>query len=135
MKKVLFVCRDNSCLSQMAEAFAARFGKGVIGARSAGISPAREGDRMARAALKERGFENGDFEPRGLDSLRGETFDLCVHFGCPEADIPLTSSGGMRLDWGDIADPRGKPYAAYRKAREEIGARVMGLIRQFRGNA
>ena len=133
MKKVLFICRDNSCLSQMAEAFAARFGRGVIDARSAGITPAQEGDRMAKAAMRERGFEVGEFAPRGLDSLRGEAFDLCVHFGCPDADLPAASSGGIRLDWGDIADPGGKPYAAYRKAREEIGARVMGLIRQLRG--
>jgi len=135
MKKVLFVCRDNSCLSQMAEAFAARFGKGIIDARSAGIHPAPAGDLMAKAAMRERGFAVGECTPRGLDSLRDVTFDLCVHFGCPEADLPAALCAEGRLDWGDIADPTGRPYAAYRKAREEIGARVLALIRQSRGKA
>ncbi|MCX6340013.1 MAG: hypothetical protein NTX71_08860 [Candidatus Aureabacteria bacterium] len=135
MKKIVFICRDNSCLSQMAEAFAVRFGKGIIDARSAGIHPAPEGDRMAKAAMRERGFEVGEFTPRGLDSLHNETFDLCVHFGCPEADLPAALCAGGRVDWGGIADPAGKPYAAYRKAREEIGARILGLIRQSREKA
>ncbi len=129
----------------MAEAFVARFGRGVIDAWSAGIAPAKEADRMATAVMRERGFALGEIIPKGLDSIRGETIDLVVHFGCPEAGLPATlslarraglpaSSSGERRDWGDIADPRGKAYSAYRKAREEIGTRVMGLIREAREN-
>lgn len=134
MKRVLFICEDNSCLSLMAEAFAARFGNGVIDAASAGIAPARESDRMAAAIMRERGFAVGDAAPKGLDSVSGKAVDLVVHFGCPEANLPASASG-ERLDWGDVADPRGKSYAAYRKAREEIGARVMALIREARGGS
>jgi protein-tyrosine-phosphatase len=116
----------------MAEAFVARFGKGVIAAGSAGVAPAKEADEMATAVMRERGFAIGKIIPRGLDSLRGETIDLCVHFGCPEACLSIAASAGDRRDWGDIDDPRGKPYAVYRKVREEIGVRVMGLIREMR---
>jgi arsenate reductase len=132
VKRVLFVCEDNSCLSLMAEAFAARFGKGIIDAVSAGITPGRAADRMATAVMRERGFAIGKIAIRALDSLRGETIDLCVHFGCPEESFRFAAPSGERRDWGDIDDPRGKSYAAYRKAREEIGVRVMGLIREMR---
>jgi protein-tyrosine-phosphatase len=134
MKKVLFICEDNSCRSLMAEAFVARFGKGVIEAESAGIAPAKEADRMATAVMRERGFAIGKITPKGLASPHDETIDLCVHFGCPEASLPVMPSLARR-DWGDIVDPRGQAYSVYRKVREEIGVRVMGLIREMRDNS
>ena len=59
MKRVLFICEDNSCRSLMAEAFVARFGRGVIDAWSAGIAPANESDRIANAVMSYRGFALG----------------------------------------------------------------------------
>lgn len=134
MKRVLFICGDNSCRSLMAEAFAARFGRGVIDAVSAGVTPAGETDRMAIAVMRERGFAIEPIAPRGIGSVRNDTIDLVVHFGCPDANLQAAYSGERR-DWGDVADPKGEPYAAYRKAREEIGSRVMGLIREMRASA
>ncbi|MFH1360463.1 MAG: hypothetical protein ABIJ41_05435 [Candidatus Omnitrophota bacterium] len=39
MTKILFVCIENSCRSQMAEGFARAFGEGKISAYSAGSRP------------------------------------------------------------------------------------------------
>jgi len=134
MKKVIFLCKENACRSQIAETFAKRFGKGVLEAFSAGTQTSDGIDPMTRAVLKERGFETEGLNSKGLDSLAGDSFDLCVHFGCAEKDIPPKLTGIQKIDWGDIADPRGKAYAEYRKTRELIGNRVMGLIRTLRGN-
>jgi arsenate reductase len=42
MRRVLFVCVENSGRSQMAEAFAQKYGEGKIVALSAGTMPASE---------------------------------------------------------------------------------------------
>jgi arsenate reductase len=42
MKKALFVCVENAGRSQMAEAFAKAYGKGMAIAKSAGTMPANE---------------------------------------------------------------------------------------------
>ena len=50
MKKVLFVCIENSCRSQMAEGFARTFGTGVVEAYSAGSRPSGKVNEKAIAA-------------------------------------------------------------------------------------
>jgi len=132
MAKVLFLCRENSCRSRMAQAFADRFGRGALEAASAGTHPAAESDSMMKAVMRERGFDIGDERPAGIDSLKKTAFDIVVHFGCLEGEMPAGVTAGEILDWGDIPDPKGKKYAEYRAAREEIGRRVMDLIRRFR---
>lgn len=134
MKKVLFICRDNSCRSQIATAFARRFGEGVIEACSAGPQPASDLDPMAGAVLKERGFDPHGLRPAGLDPLRRETFDLIVQFGCSASGLPAGPGGVETRDWGDIPDPQGKAYAEYRRVRELVGNRVLELIRECRGH-
>jgi arsenate reductase len=42
LKKVLFVCVENAGRSQIAEAFANRYGKGTVEALSAGTMPSNE---------------------------------------------------------------------------------------------
>jgi arsenate reductase len=132
MTTVLFLCDDNSCRSRMAQAFVERFGEGMLLASSAGIQPAAEGDAMMRAVMRERGFDIGDVMPAGLESVEGVTFDLLVHFGCAERLPRDKVAAAEIIDWGDMPDPRGRQYADYRKVREEIGRRVMDLIRRFR---
>ncbi|MCX6356681.1 MAG: hypothetical protein NT045_02195 [Candidatus Aureabacteria bacterium] len=133
MKKVLFLCRRNSCRSQVAEAFARRFGADCLDTRSAGIDPAPAVDPMAMAVLKERGFDPAGLAAKGLGSVRGMSFDVCVHFGDDINAIMGAVSCADTVDWGDIPDPEGRAYAEYRKAREDIGGRVMGLITRTRG--
>ena len=41
MKKVMFVCKRNSCRSQMAEGFAKTLGKGKIEVTSSGLQASR----------------------------------------------------------------------------------------------
>lgn len=131
MKKILFICGDNSNRSQIAEAFAIRFGKEVLEAASAGVNPSGEIDPMARAVLKERGFPTENLKTKGVDSLSAKSFDVCVHFGLPEETISGLSCGEI-IDWGDIPDPKGKAYAEHRKTREKIGGRVLEMIRKIR---
>ena len=57
MKKVLFVCVENSNRSQMAEAFARIHGAGRVEASSAGSRPSGRVNPKAAEAMKEVGYD------------------------------------------------------------------------------
>ena len=56
MKRVLFVCVENSNRSQMAEAFARIHGAGRVEALSAGSRPSGRVNPKAIAAMAEKGY-------------------------------------------------------------------------------
>ena len=57
MKKVLFVCVENSCRSQMAEAFLKIRGKGLWEGYSAGSNASGKIDEKAVKAMREVGYD------------------------------------------------------------------------------
>ncbi len=132
MKRILFLDRDNACLSQMAETFTKRFGREVVDAHSAGTEHASEVDGTAMAVLRERGLEVKDCRSKNLEELKGGEFDLCVDFGCWEDRYAGLVSCKERRSWDDISSPQDQKYSNYRRVREEVGGRVMALLREFR---
>ncbi len=60
--RVLFVCVENSCRSQMAEAFARLLGGDRIEAHSAGSRPSGVVSPRAIAAMAELGYDLGSHE-------------------------------------------------------------------------
>ncbi len=55
-RQVLFVCVENSCRSQMAEAFARMYGAGRVEAYSAGSRPSGQVKLNAITSMKELGY-------------------------------------------------------------------------------
>jgi len=124
MRRILFVCVSNSCRSQMAEAFLNSLGKGRAEARSAGSRPASKIDAGARRAMMEAGIPLPRTRPKLLTPELLDWADTVITMGCkgacPRTDKPTA-------DWG-IPDPVGKPMAEYRRVREEIRRKVLGLL-------
>jgi arsenate reductase len=116
----------------MAEGFAQRFGKDVMQARSAGIMPAGACDPMTVASMKERGIPLDEDTMTSVGDFAGEEFDICVSFGCADDEAVKAIRARERRDWGDIEDPAGKAYADFRRTREEVGRKVLALIRELR---
>ena len=123
MKKVLFVCVENSCRSQMAEAFFNSMAGG--GAESAGISPAEEVDKGAIEVMKEIGIDISGKKPKVLMPEMNEKFDFIVTMGCI-GGCPVTPRE-KTIEW-NIEDPKGKSIEEYRKARDVIKQKVKKLI-------
>jgi len=123
MKKVLFVCVENSCRSQMAEAFFNSMAGG--GAESAGINPADEVDRIAIEVMKEIGIDISRKKPRMLNSNMNEKFDIIVTMGCIDG-CPITPRE-RTIEW-NIEDPKGKSIRKYREVRDVIKQKVKKLI-------
>lgn len=125
---ILFVCVENSCRSQMAEAFARFHGKGKIKAYSAGSRPAGKVDDLAVQVMKERGIDISNQKSKGTDDLPEEKYDIVVSMGCDE-QCPYVPAK-IRLEW-DIPDPKEKSTDFFRKVRDKIESRVISLLQNI----
>src|ERR1700689_4116928 len=82
MKRVIFVCVENSNRSQMAEAFAHIHGAGKVEAFSAGSRPSDRINPGAVEAMHEVGYDLTTHISKGLDGFNGQEFDAAVTMGC-----------------------------------------------------
>ncbi|HXM45574.1 MAG TPA: hypothetical protein VN924_30335 [Bryobacteraceae bacterium] len=126
--RVLFVCIGNSCRSQMAEGFARTYGTDVMIPASAGLAPAFMVAPDTVRAMDEKNIDVRDQFPKSLKQLGRAQFDLFVNISGfalpPGIDIPVR-------DW-DVPDPIAEDYETHCKIRDDIEARVMGLILELR---
>lgn len=125
MKRILFVCVENSNRSQMAEAFARMHGAGVIEAHSAGSRPAGRINPKAIAAMQELGYDLTTHNSKGLDAFEGLSVDVAVTMGCGD-ECPLVHAA-RREEW-QIPDPRDMMPEKFREVRDLIEAKVKALL-------
>src|SRR5207302_8145870 len=125
LKRVVFVCVENSNRSQMAEAFARMHGAGKVEAHSAGSRPSSRVNPKAVEAMQEVGYDLSTHTSKGLDAFNGQEFDAAVTMGCGD-ECPLVLAR-RRLEW-QIPDPRDLPPERFREVRDLIGAKVKELI-------
>lgn len=125
-RRVLFVCIGNSCRSQMAEAFARRYGADVIEAESAGIAPCEMVAPVTREVMLEKNIDLDGCEPKGL-AQTGGNFDLIVNM----SGRLLPNTGAPVREW-HVEDPIWVSAERHREIRDEIEMRVQKLILEFR---
>lgn len=133
--KLIFVCVENSCRSQIAEGFARYYGKEMflrgkgeaISVQSAGSRPSGIVNPMAVDVMKEKGIDISNQKSKGLDTLPRDNFDFVVTMGC--GDECPTVSARKRIDW-QIKDPKGASIEVFREVREEIEKKVLELLRK-----
>ena len=126
--RVLFVCIENSCRSQIAEAFAHMHGAGVE-AYSAGSRPSGSVNEKAIASMREIGYDLSTHDSKSLDAIPPGPYDAVVTMGCGDA-CPWVPAQ-RREDW-DIPDPKELGADEFRKVRDEIEAKVKELLRELR---
>lgn len=129
MKRVLFVCVENSCRSQMAEGFARKLGADIVDAHSAGSRPSGIVNPKAIAAMKEAGVDISAHVSNGFDALPEGEWDTVVTMGCGDACpfIPAKT----RIDW-ELPDPAKMPPDELGRVRDEIRDRVEALLEKLR---
>lgn len=126
--EVLFVCVHNAGRSQMAAGLLAARAAGRIRVRSAGTEPADRLNPAVVEAMREIGLDIGRELPKALrdDSVRAA--DVVITMGC--GDTCPFYPGKRYEDW-ELEDPAGKPIEVVRGIRDEIAARVDGLLREL----
>lgn len=122
--KVLFVCGENACRSQMAEAFYNALAHGGT-AESAGTIPSGAVNPLAVAVMREVGIDLSGHTSKQLDVSRLDGFDRIVSFGCI---VKATFPAANRLEEWLIDDPAGRDVGFFREVRDEIRRRVESLI-------
>jgi protein-tyrosine-phosphatase len=124
MKRVLFVCVENSNRSQMAEAFAHIHGRDGVEALSAGSKPSGVINPKAVRFMSELNYDLRTHSSKSLDQIEGE-FDAVITMGCGDGCPWIPAS--RREDWG-LPDPKHMDDEGYRAVRDEISTRVKALL-------
>ena len=124
MKRVLFVCVENSNRSQMAEAFARIHGGNEVEALSAGSRPSGQVNPKAVRFMAELGYDLSIHASKALQDIDGE-FDAVITMGCGDK-CPWVPAR-RREDW-ELPDPKHMDDEGYRAVRDEISGRVAALL-------
>ena len=128
MKKLLFVCVENSNRSQMAEAFARVHGAGKVEAFSAGSHPSGRVNPKAIAAMAEKGYDMSSHISKSLAEIPQEGYEYVITMGCGD-ECPFIPAE-HREEW-DLPDPRLLSSAEFNQVRDEIERRVLDLIERL----
>ena len=129
-KEILFVCVENAGRSQMAQAFAEKYG---LKASSAGTVPSGRVNPIVVDAMKEKGIDISKSVPKMLTSEMINGASLVVTMGCSVEEVcprPMLAQMQKKLiDW-NLKDPKGKSLAEVREIRDDIEKRVAELSKQ-----
>jgi arsenate reductase len=125
MANVLFVCLHNAGRSQMSRALFVRAADGRHQADSAGTQPGEAVHPKVIEVMAEVGIDVSGERPKKLSMQQAEWAEVVVTMGCGD-ECPFIP-GKRYLDW-EIEDPKGRPVEDVRATRDEIEARVQGLL-------
>ncbi|NSW53983.1 MAG: arsenate reductase ArsC [Anaerolineae bacterium] len=128
IRKVLFVCIENSNRSQMAEAFARMLGGAAVEAYSAGSRPSGVVNPRAVAAMAQLGYDLTTHASKSLDDLPDVEFDFVATMGCGDA-CPFVRAAA-REDWA-LSDPKHLDDEGYHAVRDEIRRRVQEVLNRL----
>ena len=120
VKKVLFVCVENACRSQLAEAISNHFFPHQLKAFSAGSSPSKEINPKAIRSLKKMGVVH-EGKTKSIGQLEGKQYDYIVGMGC--GDACPTIPGAQILEWS-IPDPKFFESKQFNKIRDMIKQKI-----------
>ena len=130
---ILFLCSGNSCRSQMAEAFAKKYGGEEFDVHSAGLRPT-EIHPLTEEVLTEAGLDISGQFAKGVDYYLGKLMVNHLFIVCEKAagSCPTVWPGASRMErivhaFEDPAAVEGteeEKLAAFRRVRDEIGQTI-----------
>ncbi|HUP14666.1 MAG TPA: arsenate reductase ArsC [Acidimicrobiia bacterium] len=122
---VLFLCVHNAGRSQMAAGWMRHLAGDRVEVFSGGSEPAEEVNKVAVEAMAEKGIDiSGEIPQPWADEIV-RAADVVVTMGCGDACPVLP--GKRYVDW-ELDDPSGQPIEVVRGIRDDLEARVHGLL-------
>jgi arsenate reductase (thioredoxin) len=127
MKQVMFVCKRNSCRSQMAEGFAKTLGEGKIEITSSGLE-ASQVHPTAIEVMSQVGIDISNQTSDSLSDFNADDYDAVISLcGCGVNLPPEWVTREIFEDW-ELEDPDGKSIETFHLVRDEIKNRVVQLV-------
>jgi arsenate reductase len=135
MLKVLFLCSENACRSQMAEGLVNHDLEGLVQAFSAGVQPSRVNPRAIQV-MGEIGIDISHHRSKSVYDLKGEQFDLVVTV-CDSAagQCPMFPGNAeiLHIGFPDPAQATGTEeeiLTVFRRVRDDLREQIIPLLRQ-----
>ena len=131
LKGILFLCVNNSCRSQMAEALARSYAPESVNIYSAGTNPTSINPRVPEV-MSEVGIAVTGQYSKSIDEIPVDLIDIYITL-CGDKDSCPTIPGATHEHWpfDDPAQATGDDeniLSAFRKVREDIDKRVRTLF-------
>jgi len=127
MKKVVFLCVENSCRSQIAEAFANIHGKEKILAFSAGSKPSGTVNPKAISLMKELNYDLSTHQSIHVDKLPDVEVDTMISMGCGDSCPSIRAK--ERIEW-DIPDPKEMEDQDFKEVIKNIERKVLDFLKK-----
>lgn len=122
--KVLFICVENSCRSQMAEGFARQHG---FEADSAGVKAGTGVNPDAIKVMAEVGIDLSKQHSKTIEQEKLGDYDAIISMcSVKTSDFCPSTFIGTQANW-NIEDPKGMSIEIFRKVRDEIKDKVEKL--------
>jgi arsenate reductase len=133
--KVLFVCTQNSCRSQMAEGLLRHDARDLFEVFSAGTKPSQVRPE-AIAMMRELGIDISGHRSKSVEEFTGQHFDYVITV-CDNAQesCPVFPALTTRIHWS-IEDPaavqgsEAQRFEAFRRIRDELRKRLRDFIQK-----
>jgi arsenate reductase (thioredoxin) len=123
----MFVCKRNSCRSQIAEGFARSIGSASFEVVSAGLESSNV-NPTATEVMREVGIDISGQTSKPLPDFQAENFDVVISLcGCG-VNLPVGWTARELFEDWLIDDPDGRPIENFRSARDENKQRVEELL-------
>jgi len=129
MKRLLFVCVENSCRSQIAEAVARIHGKDQFEVYSAGSRPSGKVSPKAIESMREIGYDLTKHYSRSLREIPDVEYDFVATMGCND-ECPFVRAR-RHEDWA-IPDPKELSLEQFRETRNLIERKVIDILMQLK---
>ena len=130
MKKILFVCVENTGRSQMAEGFFRKIAPDGYQGISAGTKPANQINPLAIQVMNEIIMDISQHKSKLISSKMIKNSDIVVNMGCMDKESCPALFVEEIDDWG-IQDPKEKPIDQVRKIRDSIETKVNKLVSEL----
>ena len=121
IRKVLFVCIENSCRSQLAESISNHFYSNQLKAYSAGSRPVSKVNPKAISSLKRINIIHSG-HTKEVKELDNRSYDFVVAMGCGDK-CPIIPNSKI-LEW-DIPDPKSFDHVEFDKIRDLIKKNII----------
>jgi arsenate reductase len=135
MLKVLFLCTENACRSQMAEGLVNHYLAGKVKAFSAGVAP-KEVNPRAIKVMAELGIDISRQRAKSVNGFQGQQFDLVITV-CDSAreQCPFFAGASGMLhvgfpDPGRAAGTEAEIMAVFRRVRDEMREELVPLLEE-----